>query len=136
MVFQAAVATASCLVTALMVCTSVSRPLVLELLQQISAGQAAPSEIDCGNARLPEQCRQHICGGMGYYCYFLEHGTRSDQSLCVDLLSACAEENALFHEKVLWHLNKYLHVGTDASLLQLTHNTIQYLHDLENVEKA
>src|SRR5688572_616100 len=50
--YEAALPTATCLLSALLNCTDVARPKLLELLFQLGNGEPHPSEIALGNSDL------------------------------------------------------------------------------------
>lgn len=105
--FEAAVPTAACLVTALPRCSKESRSNFLDLLFQLGNGEPDPSEVALGNAQLAESCRVELLKAYGVYISILEESVASDCEIdihhCADLLLLCAAADTTLKEQVTWY---------------------------------
>jgi hypothetical protein len=99
--FDAALPTAACVVTVLAASTSVARPFLLELLQQISDGE--PPE---GNQDLAVAINEEVRRGFGIYAALLQYGNDFERELCVDLAVSCARGEADLQERCRYYLRR------------------------------
>lgn len=107
--YEAAVPTATCLLTVLQRCTAVARPHVLEILVQLGSGEPAPSYIMAGGAqKLQERCQDELRKGVVIYLSILESGTEKERTFCVDLLGLCCQRDASLAPRVAWYFEKLL----------------------------
>jgi len=122
--FEAAVATAQCLVVGLAECTLAARPRVLELLLQLSSGEDAPEETELGTSDLAGQCIAQVCLAVSILLKVLESGTLDEQSSCVDLLGLCARRNPALRPRVRWYFERYQRGNLSPSMQQLVSSWI------------
>ena len=88
--YEAAVPTVALAVALLEECTTVSLPLLLDLLAELCSGSDAPEEVTRGVTGLADKCRAAI---LPAYQRFLELLDTEDQMIrysCVDLVGLCA----------------------------------------------
>jgi len=104
--YEAALPMATCLVSILHRCSRVARPNVLELLAQISGGEVDPSEERLGNVGLREACVREISRGFGFYLGVLEDGTDEERSWCIDIIGACARDDASLRVAANWYFSR------------------------------
>lgn len=109
--FEAALPVVSCLLEALLRCTDVSRPYILELLVQIGSGEPSMKEMEAGNTELDMLCRRELCLGVSLYFDLLENGTDEERIHCVDLLGICSDFESSLKNRFLWYLNVLLTSG-------------------------
>jgi hypothetical protein len=96
-VYQAALATAACVLQALPQCTDISRRYALDLLVEIGGGVRAQSEVAAGEANLVQRCLEEVVRGFPMYVDILERPRHPDERVaCVDLVGlSCRAEMKL-----------------------------------------
>lgn len=104
--YEAALPATTCLVIALANASSVARPKILELLQQLGSGRPDPSEMAIGNDQLQQACLRELSKGLALYFSILESGVQDERILCIDLLGLCATSDSSLNEQVIWYYEK------------------------------
>ena len=107
---EAAVPTAVCIVNMLATATAVSRPFLIELLQQISDGKP-----QAGHERIAIAINDEVRRGFGVYAALLQHGTDFERELCVDLVVSCARGDAALRARVGFYLQRLAEDPTASS---------------------
>lgn len=126
--YQAALPTIVCLQQALLSCTSVSRPFILELLVQLGSGDAAPEEVEMENHNLGSDCRRELCRGSAIYFALLEETNGEEEDFCIDLLGLCAlVEECEFRTRVIWNFQELIVGGSTAKHIELAKNWVKKL---------
>jgi len=96
----AAVATAACVAALLPICTAASRPLLIELLEQISGGDAATP------ATLQNAIFSEVVKAYGTYVSLLQLGEDVERSICIDLLLYCARHDPSLRPRTQFYLER------------------------------
>jgi len=125
--FEAAVPIIPCLLSALLRCTDVARPRILELLEQVGGGIPSSSEIQAGNTRLKENSLRELCNGLAIYFDLLENGTEEEQSRCIDLVGLCTTYDATIEHRVRWWFEKLLSRDLQPGYKKLIKNWLEDL---------
>ncbi|MDB5070056.1 MAG: hypothetical protein JWM87_1167 [Candidatus Eremiobacteraeota bacterium] len=133
--YEAALPTTACLVSALPSCSIVSRPHFLELLFQLGNGTPDPSEVALGNEQIAESCRFELVRDYGVYVNILEDSVNSDRQTevhhCLDLLLLCVFADRSLKERVCWYYEKALRAGKGArGLSELIHSGLEELSNI------
>jgi hypothetical protein len=107
--FEAAAATAACIVTLVPTCTGIARARLLELLGQLGSGEPDPSEIANGNVALLKSIRREIERAFGYYVAVLQATIADRQETetcgyCIDLLFLCSKGDSEVKDRVRFYL--------------------------------
>jgi hypothetical protein len=106
--YEAALPTIMCLVSALVECTDTARPKIIELLFQLGNGEPHSSEIALGNTELDSLCRREVCRGMPLFFAAIEKSSPDWLDLCVDILIICADEDSSLMPRIAWYLRRVL----------------------------
>jgi hypothetical protein len=125
---ESAEAAASVGVVALVHATPPGRARLLELLGQIAAGEAAPSEPAAGNTGLAARCQHEVARGFPVYVAFLGSTDEPDElASCIDLLGLAARADAALSSQARFHLERLLSRGIPAGLEKLTRGWLEEL---------
>lgn len=127
--YEAAPATAACLVLALPFSSPMARLTILELLNALCGANFAPQEEIAARA-LQKKCLQEVRKGVASYLHLLQYGTVQERGQCVDLLDMCAEDDPSLVEQVLWYLVKVKELHLSAEFDELVTNTMSSLSRL------
>ena len=100
--YEAAPATAGCLVIALGKCSDIARINILELLNDLCTLNTS----DPMGESLYHKCISEVRKGIAIYLQLLQYGTVAEREQCVDLLSECAGSDQTLVEQVLWYFAK------------------------------
>lgn len=98
---ESALPTAACLVNILVSCTAVSRPFILELLQQISDGVP-----QAGKESIAAAINSEVRRAFGVYAGLLQTGSDFERELCVDLAVSCARFEIELIDRVRFYLER------------------------------
>jgi hypothetical protein len=104
--FEAAVPTCARLVEMLPTCSPAGRPRVIELLAQISRGEADQSEVEKDRSSLQRECMAIIVNGFDLYTSILAHGSDVERLYWLDLLGACAEFDPKYRDRALREISR------------------------------
>lgn len=104
---------------ALQACTDTARPILLELLVQLSAGSG-----NLDGDTVVKACRQELLQSASMFFHLLEFGTQEEKMYAVDLLGLCAIADGGITPRVLWHLQQSLDVERDDIARTFIANTI------------
>jgi hypothetical protein len=100
---EAAVATAACVVVLLPICSRVSRPRLIELLETIGSGDpGTPVELDAAIFR-------EVVKAYGFYAFLLQYGEEAERSCCIDLVLYCAEHDENLRASAQFYLERIIH---------------------------
>jgi len=106
--YEVAIPTTICALSALQHSTPIGRIWLLELLTIIGNGEASSEELAVGNTTIVEICMQEVCRGIAIYFHLLEHGIPEERVGCVDLLSLCCYHDPSLKSRVIWWFKQLL----------------------------
>jgi hypothetical protein len=123
--FEAAIPTTTCVVSALYQCSEAARPLMLELLVQLGSGEPDPGEIMAGNGGIQKLCARELGRGASIYLDLLENGSNEERGWCVDLVGICVRADLSLRERGEWYLKRLLSTQPEGALRQLVENWLR-----------
>jgi hypothetical protein len=98
---EAAAATAACVVVLLPICSSVARPLLLELLDQVTSGDPVITP-----AALQDAIFNEVVKAYAWYVSLAQHGADVERSMCIDLLLYCARYDPDLRRRTEYYLER------------------------------
>ena len=125
--YEAAIPTTICALSALQHSTPIGRIWLLELLTIIGNGEASSEELAVGNTTIVEVCMREVCRGAAIYFHLLEHGIPEEREGCVDLLSLCCYHDPSLKSRVVWW---FTHLLTQELPPEEYHSIEANLHDI------
>lgn len=129
--YEAALYSIPCVLSALGNCTPIARPMLLELLFQLGGGSScADSEMMADQNSLEFQCMEAVCFGLSQYYHFLEFGTDEEKGYCADLLELCSKANCRMADRARWWLEHLIKDEPNVGLVEIYKGCIQNI--LEN----
>jgi len=114
--YEAAVPTACCLVTALGACTASARARIVELLYQLATGTPHASESACGEHDLSFLCRREVLRAVPQVFASFEQAPFQSLDLWVDLLVVLSAEDETLRPRAQWYLQRALRLDVDGPL--------------------
>jgi hypothetical protein len=123
--YEAALPTIRCLLSALLDCTDTARPKIIELLFQLGNGEPDSSEIALGNIDLDSLCRREVWRGTPLFFDAIEKANPDWLDLCVDILIICADEDSSLKPRIAWYLRRVLSQDIYEGIRELIMNWLK-----------
>ena len=101
--FDAALPTAACLVTLVGITSGIAREKMIELLEQISSGEAQD-----GKKNLKAEISSEICRAFTVYVGLLQYGSDLERELCLNLIVVCARERYDLRAQARFYVTRLL----------------------------
>lgn len=112
--YEAALPTARSILPSITSAASVTaREKLIELLQQISAGETAD-----GGESLVHEINKEVLRGFVVYVDLLQHGTELEREFCIELLMDCVDGEPALRDSVAFYFSQLLE---DASASEHVH---------------
>ncbi|MDP9023785.1 MAG: hypothetical protein M3N13_00230 [Candidatus Eremiobacteraeota bacterium] len=116
--FEAAAATATCILTCLPGTVGIARTRLLELLVQLGNGEPDPSELALGNVTLSDVVRRELTRAFSFYAYLIQSGLHDSNETeclihCIDLLLVCSLYERSLKDRVVWYYEMLLENGIE-----------------------
>lgn len=116
--YEAAPATAACLIALLPRSKSFSRLAILELLFQLGNGEYVPDGSRRGSIDLEEDCMREVLRGEVFYIDLLERGDVQEIFFSLDLLCICSAKDSVIADRFIRTIDKLMARNLSDRLMQ------------------